>query len=101
MSNSVLVNNLATSKVSSPGTIALTTGIPTLGIVKSTIITLLNPPFLSRFKISFISSSMSFLTLMTYMSENDIVLLFFLLLLRWEYVGINSHFLLYLSSFTL
>ena len=100
MSNSVLVNNLATSKVSSPGTIALTTGIPTLGIVKSTIITLLNPPFLSRFKISFISSSMSFLTY-DLTSENDIVLLFFLLLLRWEYVGINSHFLLYISSFTL
>jgi hypothetical protein len=58
----VLVYIFATSKVSSPGTIILTTGIPTIGLVKSTTIALFNPAFFKLFKIILISSNMSFFT---------------------------------------
>ena len=75
--NSLPRNNFATSKVSSPGTIALTTGVPTSGLVKSTIIALLNPAFFNRFKISLISSKMSF-CMYVLISENLTVFPYFL-----------------------
>src|SRR5919112_2453616 len=99
----VPIIDFVTSKVSSPGTIALTTGIPILGFVKSTIIALFNPAFFKLYRIRLMSSKISsFICVL--ISENLMIflLLFFCLVNDDDDdAGMNCHFLLYISSFSL
>src|SRR5690349_10644787 len=93
------INNFATSKVSSPGTIALTTGILILGLVSSTIIALFNPAFFNLLKISLMSSNTSLFRYVLILENFIDPVLFFDV--DDVDAGINGHFLLYISSFCL
>ena len=61
-------------KVSSPGTIALTTGTPMLGFVKLIIIALLNPACSNKSNINLISASIS--SLQNDLTSENLILFF-------------------------
>jgi hypothetical protein len=97
----VPIIEFVTSKVSSPGTIALTTDIPILGFVKSTIIAPFNPAFFKLHKIRLMSSKISSFVYVLISENLTTLLLLLFCFVDGEDEGMNCHFLLYISSFSL